>query len=199
MTPNSSRFGTPSPRQLFFMRTFLLPMTRRCGRRLVRCFHRAFGLPSLGTVAIFFDCAFMQDCGAGIRVVVQDLMGLVLVGLAHHSFRLVSSYCAEVLVGLQLTYDRGWDRIVLESNSARVVNKLRQNPGLDLSIPGPPLALIRFLLTAHLLFRVRYVSCNANIVAHTLATWALVCTQSLFFDSICPEIIQTYVNTEFFC
>ncbi|KAL4310703.1 hypothetical protein GQ457_01G023680 [Hibiscus cannabinus] len=107
-------------------------------------------------------------------------------------FGLVSPDLAEVdavLDGLQLACDRGWDMVVIESHSARVVNMLHQDPELDLCTIGPILDPIRSLLTAHPHFHVSFISRNVNVVAHTLATLALRCTQSLFFDSVFPKII----------
>ncbi|KAK9009137.1 hypothetical protein V6N11_080606 [Hibiscus sabdariffa] len=134
--------------------------------------------PPLGTIAISVDGAFTPARGAGIGVVARYSTGSILGGLAQHSFRLVSSDYTEataILAGLQLACDRGWDRIVLETDCASVANILNNDHGLDLCSLAPMLSPIRSLLSAYPLFHVRYVSRDVNIVAHTLATWALQC------------------------
>ncbi|KAK8610890.1 hypothetical protein V6N13_082046 [Hibiscus sabdariffa] len=81
--------------------------------------------PQSGTVAISVDGAFIHDQSTGIGVVARDSNGVVLGELAQHSFGLPYSDYAEViaiLAGLQLACDRGWDRIVLETNCAKVAN-----------------------------------------------------------------------------
>ncbi|KAK9009203.1 hypothetical protein V6N11_035748 [Hibiscus sabdariffa] len=155
--------------------------------------------PPSGTIAISVDGAFTPDHGAGIGVVARDSTGTVLGGLAQHSLGLsssVSSETAAIHVGLQLADEHGWDCIVLESDCANVVNQLNSDLGWDLSPLGPALEPIRSLLAARPCFSIRFIFRDLNLVAHTLATWALHCTQSLFFDSVCPEIIQHYVNID---
>ncbi|KAL4282510.1 hypothetical protein GQ457_16G016050 [Hibiscus cannabinus] len=158
--------------------------------------------PPSGTVAISVDSAFVKSHGAGIGVVARDSAGRVLGGFAQHSAAPGSSASVEVvavLASLHLACEQGWPMVVIQTDSTdsvQIANRLRSDPESNLSELLSFLDPHRRILSAHSCFHVQFISLSINTVAHTLATWALNCTHSLFFDSVCPEIIRSIINNE---
>ncbi|KAL4342320.1 hypothetical protein GQ457_08G033220 [Hibiscus cannabinus] len=155
--------------------------------------------PPAGTITLNVYGSFQSDGGAGISVVARDSSGQVLYGLARHLDNLSEAEFAEhaaLLTGLHLVLDRGWTRVHIEMDSAQTVNRLCRPSSCDLSIFGPSLEPMCAILSAHPYIRLCYIPRSANLVAHTLASWALSCTCSFSFDSVCPEIIANIVNSE---
>ncbi|KAK8596854.1 hypothetical protein V6N13_001461 [Hibiscus sabdariffa] len=134
----------------------------------------------------------------GLGVVARDSHGIVLGGLSQQSPSSSDVLHVEFLAvhaGVLMARDKGWRNVILETDSITIVNKFNRL-GPDLSTLSPLIDDVRLLLAEFADCRVIYVPRTCNLVSHTLATNACHSRCSLFFDSVCPNIIRNVVTID---
>ncbi|KAL4324720.1 hypothetical protein GQ457_11G026460 [Hibiscus cannabinus] len=153
--------------------------------------------PPVGSVKVNVDGAFLPFARLGaIGVIARDRSGAVLGGFAKHipiQGPTSSVEVAALFTGLEFAVANAWPTALIESDAAVLVNKLHR-PTADLSLLEDMLAPSRALLASNAArFRVGFTPRLANIVAHTLASWACHNNDVITFSSVCPEFISRIV------
>ena len=101
---------------------------------------RHWSPPPSGVIKINTDGVYIADLhSSGIGVVARDRKGDVLGGLAQHLLHCSDGLQAEmnvVLAVMELASSKGWEHVILETDSAIVANKFNRD-GPDLSALGP--------------------------------------------------------------
>ncbi|KAK8512102.1 hypothetical protein V6N12_018583 [Hibiscus sabdariffa] len=149
--------------------------------------------PQIGIIKINTDGAFHASTNTtGIGVIAHGNNCQVLGGLAQHSIQGLDALHVEflvVLADIHLARDKGWHRVVFETDSAIVINKFnRSRP--NLSMLGPLIAHGKLLLDVFDEYRFSFYPRSNNLVAHTLASCARNSMFTFTFESVCPILFN---------
>ncbi|KAK8712929.1 hypothetical protein V6N13_148157 [Hibiscus sabdariffa] len=149
--------------------------------------------PKSDIIKINFDGAYRSTNGAAaVRVVARDNHGMVVAGCckyiaeSNNAFVVEAFACFEAIL---LALDRRWSKVEITGYAANVINMLN-DPVSGISTLENYLTEARALMQQHPHLKIGYTPRSANVVAHTLANWALIQQTSFYFYFECPECIS---------
>ncbi|KAK2442300.1 hypothetical protein QL285_013507 [Trifolium repens] len=153
--------------------------------------------PSEGYLKCNVDASFYNLAGAtGWGWVIRDSSGnfkLAGSNIVHSPLSVLEGEAMALVEAMEEVIQRGLHYVIFESDSKLVVDAIssRQSSVSEFSLL---ISHIQSLLSLHNYFEVKYVSRQANKVAHYLARAAFSMSRRIF-DSV-PRCIETYLNNE---
>ncbi|XP_027155450.1 uncharacterized protein LOC113777063 [Coffea eugenioides] len=132
--------------------------------------------PNAGFVKANFDGAvFMDDKSSGVGVIIRDDKGSFIAGLSKKNLgilepNVVESYAAKHAI--QLLHDLGFNKIVLEGDSQKVIKMLDRLESNDSSC-GLLIDDTIVLCQDFMCWEVSWISRSFNVPTHTLAKYAV--------------------------
>jgi ribonuclease HI len=156
--------------------------------------------PAIGTLKCNVDASFFTANGAtGWGWCLRDYRGhfkLAATNIVYSSHSVMEGEALALIDAMEEMIQREHTFVTFESDSKIVVDAISSSqhglPDFHILISH-----IKFLLTLHNYFEVKYVKRQANIVAHTLARAAYSMPRRCIFDSI-PRCIKTVLSNEIY-
>ncbi|KAL5823849.1 hypothetical protein ACOSQ4_021749 [Xanthoceras sorbifolium] len=155
--------------------------------------------PCVGAFKINVDAACNRSGGrSGTGIVIRNAQGTVVdaAALVFQGFSSVEvAEARAILGGLSLAVDNGWYPIFIESDSLNVV-RLCKGDSFSLSEIDNVIHDIRSLLIQAGDVSIAFVPRSCNVVAHSVARWALCSDCSVFWNAVIPSWLVSLASVD---
>ncbi|KAK8625902.1 hypothetical protein V6N13_057059 [Hibiscus sabdariffa] len=140
-------------------------------------------------IKINFDGAYRSTDGAtAVGVVARDNHRMVVAGCCKYIATTNNAFVVETFAcfeAILLVLDRRWSEVEITCDVANVINMYNDLVS-GISTLTNYLTEVRSLMQQHPHLKIGYTPHSANVVAHTLANWALIQKSSFYFYFECP-------------
>ncbi|KAL5825766.1 hypothetical protein ACOSQ3_021829 [Xanthoceras sorbifolium] len=155
--------------------------------------------PCVGAFKINVDAACNRSGSrSGAGIVIRNAQGTVVdaAALVFQGFSSVEvAEARAILGGLSLAVDNGWYPIFIESDSLNVV-RLCKGDSFSLSEIDNVIHDIRSLLIQAGDVSIAFVPRSCNVVAHSVARWALCSDCSVFWNAVIPSWLVSLASVD---